>query len=254
MASIREMALTARKAGLRHFGISDHLVLYPYRDSGPGDWSMPPALFPDYVAEVLQVKRELDCEDFRVLLGVEADFFPETFPFLQKLLRRYPMDYVIGTTHYAGGFPIDHSREAWATLSKGQCNRVWERYFANVEACCEARYCQFLAHFDLPKIYGCRMPEGLRPLRTALLRKIREAGLALEVNTAGFDKPCGESYPSGEILLECKELEIPLLLSADAHSPAQLLRHFERAREGLLALGVRQLACFENGRMQFTPL
>jgi hypothetical protein len=58
-------------------------------------------------------------------------------------------------------------------------------------------------------------------LLDAVLGEIREAGVALELSTAGWRKPVGELYPSGGIIRQARGKAIPVTIASDAHSRFQ---------------------------------
>ena len=239
--SIREMAMAARDAGVTEFGISDHLVLAPF---GRVSWSMPIERFGDYVQEALAVRRELETPGFQFRIGVEADYFAETVDDLKELLAASPLDYVIGACHYSGEFPIDHSAEMWMPLDAAARHQVWEIYLDKLLGICGAGCFDFVAHLDLPKKFGEFLPADLEPKMAEVLSAVREANLAIEINTAGKDKPCQEFYPSDRLLHSAAELGIPLLVNSDAHATTQVVRHFKEARAVLRKKGVTQLCEF----------
>ncbi|MBQ4481488.1 MAG: histidinol-phosphatase [Victivallales bacterium] len=248
-ASIREMALAARAAGVTEFGISDHLVLppNPVVAEKASSWSMKPEAFGEYVQEALVVKNDLQGPEFQFRIGVEADYFEENIDSLKAMLAKYPqLDYVIGACHYAGDFEIDHAAEDWEPLDETARKRVWEIYLDKIRGLCQSNYCDFVAHLDLPKKFGARLPESLKSRMEQILQAISQAGVAMEINTAGFDKPCREWYPSEDILRQTVDLGIPLLVNADAHATSQVTRYFTEAREAMRKLGVAHVCEFSQ--------
>ena len=61
------------------------------------------------------------------------------------------------------------------------------------------------------------------------LHAIRQAGAALELNTAGLRKPVGEAYPAPGLLAEARALGIPLTFGSDAHRPEEVGWAFDQA-------------------------
>lgn len=243
-ASIREMALAARDAGVTEFGISDHLVLAPF---GKVSWSMPIDRFGEYVQEAQEVKRELECPSFQFRVGVEADYFAETIGDLKGLLASQPLDYVIGAVHYSGEFPIDESKKLWDALPDAAArHHVWDVYLDKLQGLCGAGCFDFVAHLDLPKKFGEFLPTDLESRMEEILNEIAKTGLAVEINTAGLDKPCQEWYPAVNLLKRAVVLDIPLLVNADAHATAQVVRHFPEARSALRNLSVTKVSEFSN--------
>ena len=256
-ASIREMAMAAKAAGVTEFGISDHLVLPPSEAVAveSRSWSMIPERFGEYVQAACEVKSELETPDFQFRIGVEADYFPETVCTLKDMLAGQPrLDYVIGACHYSEDFAIDHAAEDWMPLDAAARHFIWEDYLRKMLGLCQAGCFDFIAHLDLPKKFGEFLPEDLKPLMEKLLRAVARTGLPMEVNTAGLDKPCHEFYPAENLLHRAIELGIPLLVNADAHATSQVTRHFASARETLRRLGVKEVCEFTARHLRLIEL
>ncbi|MGN0866332.1 MAG: histidinol-phosphatase [Oligosphaeraceae bacterium] len=249
-ASIREMALAAKAAGLSEFGISDHLVVAPrgfYQDSRR--WSMGVNLLERYCQEALEVAREVECPTFHMRLGIEADFFPETWEKVSELLSRLPLDYVIGAVHYVDGFPVDASAEYWNRLSPEEQGRIWLRYGELVTQCARLFPCQWLAHLDLPKLFRAFPPPEAVERLADLLQEGGPRGLCIEINTAGGDKPCRQFYPSPELLRVAVQSGVGLLASADGHAVSQVARHFQDIPALFARLGVTRTPRFQKRQL-----
>ena len=118
----------------------------------------------------------------------------------------------------------------------------------------EAGVFNIVAHIDLPKKFGY-MPSHV-PQREidAALDAIAEAGLVVELNTAGWHKPCADAYPSTDIVGACFARNIPVTISADAHQGDHLLRDFENAARRLQDAGYDRVARFANREMRFEAI
>lgn len=254
-ASIREMALAAKAAGLSEFGISDHLVVAPrgfFQDSRR--WSMGLNLLEQYCQEAVAVAREVESPTFHMRLGVEADFFPETWEKVAKRLEGLPLDYVIGAVHYVDGFPLDASAGYWQRLSPQEQDRIWLRYGELLTQCARLFPCQWLAHLDLPKIFQVSPPPEAVERLAALLQEGGPRGLCIEINTAGADKPCRQFYPSPELLQVAVRSGVGILASADGHGVSQVARHFQEVPALLAQLGVTRTPSFQNRRLLWRSL
>jgi histidinol-phosphatase (PHP family) len=130
-------------------------------------------------------------------------------------------------------------------------DRVWSRYFETVAESARSGLFDIIAHPDLVKIWGPDRPERI-PTRDPrfyyepAVEAFAEAGVAVEVSTAGLRKPAGEIYPARPFLEMCLEAGLPLALSSDAHRPADVGAGYEQALELLDELGVRELSVFER--------
>jgi histidinol-phosphatase (PHP family) len=238
------MIAGAAAHGLEEVGISDHYVRPPGSPRDPCAWSMPVDGLGRYVAEVEAARARAG--GIRVLLGDEADFFPETWPDTVRELSRYPFDYVIGSVHYAEGFPVDESAAHWERLSESEANEVWRVYWGLVRRLAVAGGFDILGHADLPKKFGFRPTADLSGAVAAALDALAASGVALELNTSGFDKPCAEAYPSPAILRAARARGIPALVTADAHAPNEISRHYDRAATIAREAGYRRFLRFRN--------
>src|SRR5258708_1734100 len=148
---------------------------------------MPVDKLGEYVEEVRT--QALNFPGVVVRLGIEADFFPDTVENLRIELAKYPFDFVIGSVHFVDGFPIDSEASDWEPLAQDQVNHYWWAYWQHIEKMAESRVFDFAAHLDLPKKFGFKPAVDLVELSNAALDAISMAGMAIEINTAGWEKP-----------------------------------------------------------------
>lgn len=228
--TMANMILAAIKAGLPTFGISDHWAIHP--DIDYIEWALPKNRLDDYVQSVLSFKREYDSPTFKLLLGIEVDFFQENAHEVIAELKKYPFDYIIGSVHYAGTFPIDHTKEDWLDLPDDNArDQVFHQYWKSMKQLCESKLYDIVGHFDLPKKF-CFAPkyDASQEIEDAL-QALKASGMTMELNSAGFAKDCGEAYPSPAILKRAQQLDIPLVISEDAHAVEHVARFRNQARQ-----------------------
>lgn len=235
------MIESARRQGIDELGISDHYALHP--DGVELEWSMCPDVLGDYAEAVLQYASS---SAPIVRLGIEADYFPETIEGLRERLARVPLDYVIGSVHFVNGFPVDEHARYWNALRGDDREAKWVDYWNRVTALARSGLCDILAHLDLPKKFGHHPREALSSGALGALDAIAEAGMAIELNTAGWSLPAREPYPSEALLRAARARDIPICISADAHTPRDVARHFQRARDLVRACGWTHTARYEG--------
>jgi histidinol-phosphatase (PHP family) len=236
--------------GLEEFGISDHFAL------APGDLRIPWALAPEsldaYVAEV--EKAMANAEDIIIRLGLEVDYFPETIELIKGRLRPYSFDYLIASVHFVDDFPIDTDAKSWEGLPQNSRDRIWRCYWQRLRAVAESGFFDIIGHFDLPKKFAYYPSIDLTADAMAALDAIAAADMVIEINSAGWDKPVGEAYPSLSYLREANRRGIPLVISTDAHAPDEVARHFERARRLAAAAGYSESVGFKQRKRFLSPL
>ena len=248
-ASIAEMAEAADALGIDELGVSDHFVIPP--QGNPPRWAMPATSLPSYIKDIETADRQARC---KMRMGLELDWFEGMGPKLVETLKPLPLDYVLGSVHHVDSFCIDGAAAKWEKLDQNQINHVHNRYWQLMKSMAESRFCDIIAHIDLPKKFGFKPDQDLANVIEPALDAIAKAGLVVELNTAGWHKRCEDAYPSTEILQLCYARDIPVTISADAHLPAHLLRDFGAAAERLADVGYQQVARFKQREVWFEPL
>ncbi len=229
--TLEEVCHRGKAMGLRELGVSDHWV--PAPDFEAPFWSMKPDQLGKYTETLLTLKKQLDDENFTLRIGLEVDFFHENYREVLADLKQYPFDYLIGSVHYSGSFPLDESEKLWMPLEETEKDRLCRIYWDKLLGAAECGEFTFLGHLDLPKKFACVDMRKYLPEACQVLDAAKETGTAIELNTAGWFKPCNEQYPCAEILAEAKNRRIPVIVNADAHAAEHLMRNFEEASEVL---------------------
>jgi len=228
-SSLSEMCYGGKAAGFRVFGISDHWVIPPCENMDSESWAMAPERLPEYIGTLQKLRAELEDENFSLKIGLEVDFFFENIDQVLSELRKFPLDYLIGSVHYAGVFPVDYVIEDWQELSESQKDDICRIYYRKVAGAAERREFAFIGHLDLPKKFGLIDNRKYFPQAGKVLDILQKNGGAIEVNTAGYYKECAEAYPAPELLAEAFTRNIPVTVSADAHHVSHLRRGFAEA-------------------------
>jgi histidinol-phosphatase (PHP family) len=249
-----EMVLAAKAAGLREFGLSDHWVIHPNKCKDSVSWSIKLDRLEKYVSECLTWKQRLDDENFTIRIGIEVDFFEENYQQVLAQLRQFPFDYLIGAVHYFGTFPIDHSAGPWQSLSQQQIDDIWRGYWRKIRNLAASQSFDFLAHLDLPKKFNFLPSEGFSAELEETLLALQKFDLPLELNTAGWVKPCSECYPGKATLKRACQLGIPVLVNADAHQKEHVTRFFPEAEQLLKDCGYQQVCSFASRQRKFINL
>lgn len=212
---------------MTEMGFSDHLPMVVGWKPG---YSMRRSELDGYVTLVRSLAGEY-APAIRILLGIEADYFPAAEAEIAALLADYPFDYVIGSVHFLGdGFAYDHSDNRGRYEDLG-VDRIYLEAYELVAAAAGSGLFDVIGHFDLPKKFGHRPADAERVAAAAgaALQAVKRAGAAIELNTAGWRKPVGEAYPALDLLTEAAGLDIPLTFGSDAHRPEEVGDGFGRA-------------------------
>lgn len=245
--AMEEYVEQARARGLHEFGFSEHS---PWMvQSGKVRNTMLWEELPGYVEKVKQLDADYgEAHNFRVRLGMEMDFVPARLDQAHEIIGRYDWDYLIGSIHHLGLFCLP-SRHWAATYDRYTPEQISEVYFEHVGMMVRERFCDVIGHLDVIKKHGHRPAGGHMRWIEPLIPKIREAGMAVEINTSGLDYVAGEVFPAWDIIEALNAGGVPLMLNSDSHAPDQVARHFEPVMRQLLEVGVKELARFEKRNM-----
>lgn len=257
VGSLEEYVQRGIEIGLSQIGLSDHMpLLHVDPASYYPEMAMPMVELPRYVDEAFSLKEKYRGQiDVRV--GLEGDYIEGWEEQIERIVRAYPWDYVIGSVHFLGEWDVSDFRQVhhW----DGQdVFAVYERYYDAVGKAAKTGFYDIMGHLDVIKRFGNR-PDPAREAETVelelkALTAVKEAGVAMELNASGLSKPVAEMFPSRRILVAAVQMRIPLTVGSDAHDPLKLSEHLDKARGLLYELGVRELATFEKRRRTMVPL
>jgi histidinol-phosphatase (PHP family) len=225
-----EYAQAALERGLAGIVITDHMPMPAWFDA---PWRMALSELDRYLEWVLEAKAAMQGR-LEVRIGLEADFHPGTERFVEKVLGRYPWDYVMGSVHYLGAWGFDNpdfkEEYEWRDLEG-----IYRDYYALVVQAAQTGLFDAIGHLDLPKKFGHAQPAP--SLAIPALEAIASADMALDYNTAGLRKPIAEIYPAVGLCRVAAQLGIPFVLGSDAHAPAEVGYAFEEAVQTLEGVG-----------------
>jgi histidinol-phosphatase (PHP family) len=228
---VDEIAFTEH---MYYFRQAEPLLGHPYHRSRVGHD------LDDYCGTVLEAKSR----GLRVKLGLEVEWLPGREDELAEIMRPYPWDFLLGSVHLLDGEAVDVDPGVWGRLP---VDEVWRRYFAELAGLARSGLADVLAHPDLVKIFG-RRPDAdvVEACHEETSAAVAEAGVAVEVSTAGLRKPVGELYPDASFLARCRERGVGATLASDAHVALDVGRDFEAAIDHLSTAGYETVTVFTD--------
>ncbi len=263
---IAEYIEAALAAGLDSYGVSCHApVQIPTRDP----WLMRPEDLPAYCAEVRRLREEYR-DRLPLFLALELDYAPGLDGLYREQIFPHHFDYFVGSVHFVDtdgdGMPweIDNSAERFAAgLAggfRGDVRRAFARYFALQRAMVGTPGVEIVGHMDKMKMWN----SGDRYFRESdawyvaaveeTLQAFKAGGLIVELNTSGWRKAINAPFPSPWVLARCRDLDIPITVTADTHQPADVAAGFDEAAALLRDLGIRQVMAREGERWLPRPV
>jgi histidinol-phosphatase (PHP family) len=227
---MEEYVLGGIAAGLKEIVFLEHMEAgVHYFES---TW-LTEADFDIYFAEGQRLQEKFK-KSIRVSLGVEVGYSPTHKEELLERLARRKWDRV-GISYHFMPIPgkkyhlnlVSRKKENILAIQSIGCERVLTDYFTTLTEAVAFLPGTVLCHLDAalrfqPEITINKTYQ--RQIRK-LLKTVKKKGMALEINTSGFNIR-GTPFPAPFIIQEALALEIPLLPGSDAHKPEDVGRNF----------------------------
>ncbi|MFX1257539.1 MAG: histidinol-phosphatase HisJ [Promethearchaeota archaeon] len=267
IGSLEDYVKKAIEINLNIIGFSDH---FPYEylegvEEIPIDeYGMRLNEIESYLSTAEKLKDKYRSQ-LDIKIGFEIDYIENQIDRLNTHLNKIKsrLDYILGSIHVLysedGPWAMDDHRFLEQYNSLGSKN-VFLQYYSTLQKMIKTKEFDFdiISHFDLPKKFNKLPSKDSKDLIankvSKLLDLVKKRDLVVEINTAGFRKEVREQYPSKDIIKNMYELDIPILLSSDAHEPNELAYEFKKVIQLLKDLGYNQLATFNKRKRTFIEI
>ena len=241
-----DYARAAAARGIPEIACTDHI---PFPNDPHPSIRMTREEFDVYLDLVREAQQTGCCG---VLLGIEADYQRDlVHGHIQSVLDSADFDVVLGSLHTG---PFWDLAPGDPTATPEFVAHMWRTYFRRMAELARTGLYDVCSHFDVVKRCGLRAPDALiAEIVPPALDAVAEAGMAIEINTSGFDHGAAEAYPAPQILAWMKDRGIPITFGSDSHDPSQIGRHFEKAIELAKAAGYDHRAAFRRRKQTSVP-
>jgi histidinol-phosphatase (PHP family) len=260
----------ARAHGVTEIALTEHLFRFVQADAPLGGFWEDDVRNPHLQEQAAEYWREhvgADLEGYvevveqakaaglPVVLGLEVDHYPGRMDKVRSLLEGYPFDVLLGSVHWIGAwlFDVIESSVAQAEWDHRGLEQCWDAYTTALEELAASGAVDVLAHPDLCKVAG-RVPAVPDELYDRMAEAAAGAGLAAEVSSAGWRKPCDEAYPAPPLLRRFHERGVPVTTASDAHSLDLVAHRSADLRPLVEAAGYTELVAFRGRRPRAVAL
>lgn len=212
--------------------------------------------FPAYRDAVTALARKY-ADTLPVLWGMELGLQPHLAQMHTDLLKKYPFDFVIGSSHAVHGMD-----PYYPAYYEGKTEReAYEEYFISILENIDA-FSDFdvYGHIDYVVRYGPNKNLEYSYAKYVdvideILKKLISLGKGIEINTGGFRHGLGHPNPCEDILKRYHELGGEILtLGADAHKPEHVAFDFGKIPGILKDCGFSYYTVFKKRKPEFIPL
>jgi len=251
----------AVRQGMASLGFSAHAPV-----NFPTFYTMNPERIGEYYDVIHRLKREY-AGRLDIYCGLEADYFPDIMPEVQALYSGYSWDYIIGSVHFIGVYPNgrrwcfdgphEEFLEGWREIMDSDPLLPIRQYFEITREMVRAMKPDVVGHLDKIKMQyrpDCMVPDThpfFRKQLMATLEEIAATDCIVEVSTRGiFNGQTGDYFPGRRAIAEMKKMGIPVTISSDAHSPAELTFGFNEAETMLRETGYQTVMVLKDGKWE----
>jgi histidinol-phosphatase (PHP family) len=180
----------------------------------------------------------------RICVGFETETYSDALPFAQHLIEMFEPDYVVGSVHHVGDINFDSGETEYhrAATAAGGLDALYLQYFDLQYEMIAALKPAVVGHFDLIRLYDpdyrSRLEKpAIRKKITRNLKRIQSEALALDLNMRALLKGASEPYVSSSILMEARDMGIPVIPGDDSHGVSTVGSGIEAGIERLMGMG-----------------
>lgn len=216
----REYVENAIAGGLDTLGFSDHAPM-PFPGAYYSGFRMKIHEFDGYIAALKDLQKEY-AKDIRLLIGVEAEYYPAIFPDFLDLIRPYGLDYMLLGQHAL----YNEENAPYTPRPTGEEGLLVQYVDQLCQGLATGEFL-YLAHPDMMNFVG---DEAIyRREMTRLCRFCKAHNIPLEINLLGIMDH--RHYPKDLFWQIASQVGNTAIVGCDAHRP-EVLKDHELHRRG----------------------
>jgi len=249
----------AVELGFSAMGFSEHSPL-PFDNP----FSIKAEKIDEYVQVIEKLKEQYQ-NRLALYHALEMDYIPGMSEDFNHWRRLCKADYLIGSVHLV---KPDGFNDLWFTdgpdyriydqgienFFGGDIRRAVRTFYDQTNRMIETQQFEIIGHFDKIKMHNRNRfftdeDKWYRDMVNETVQLIKQHDLIVEINTRGLYKKRSDSlFPDGYALKQVKEMNIPILISSDAHQADEINLLFDYTEKYLNAFGFTSVMFFKNGK------
>lgn len=200
-------------------------------------------------------------DDFKVKtnFGIEIGLQPDTTEQIKNIVKQYPFDFIIGSSHITCKKDMAMDRSFFEGYTRKE---AYLRYFKEVLENIKLYDNEFdiYGHIDYVVRYGNYAEkkidyEEFKEILDEILINLIRKDKGIEINTSGIRYGLGSPHPNIDIVKRYKELGGKIItVGSDAHKTDDLGKDFDIAYNMLREAGFKEIAIFHNRKPEFIKI
>ena len=212
---------------------------------------------------VIEFLKEKYNSKLNIYRALEMDFINDKSDDFDFWAKQCKTDYLIGSIHlvstddpdtlwFTDGPDIEIYDNGIKNLFGGDVKKAIKSFFHQSNQMIETQQFDIIGHFDKIKMHNTDRffsdkDKWYRNLLDETLELIKEKDLIVEINTRGiYKKRSKYLFPDTYALQRVKDLQLPIIISSDAHKPEEINALFKTAVDQLLEIGFTEMMSFSN--------
>lgn len=251
-SGIDEYCSKAVDIGLREVCFTTHLEVDPQRKHldwfvriGQNVVPMDDLTWLDvYFRDIENARRRWTQCGLKVKAGLEVGYDLGLEKVIERVVRGYPFDFVMGSVHCLEHLAISSKKESPLYFPGRQMEAAVGEYFKVLSEAVSSGLFECIGHLDLYRrhgrhYWGPEISSAHEEFAEPLLKAVAARGMSLEVNTSGLRRGLNDFHPSRDIIKLAVSLGVRLFtVGSDAHRLAELGQGLSGAFELLAGCGI----------------
>lgn len=191
--------------------------------------------------------------EMTIRFGIEADYYEGYETFIQSFLQKFDFDLVIMSVHFIYHWPKGN----WVfeyDFAEKPIELIYSEYIKVLCKGVQTGLFDVVGHADMIKKPGHSLLKRIPEHTSDFLDTVQQSGMAVEINSSGYRKETGESYPGFDWLSELARRNIPICTGSDAHKPEQVGLQFKNLYRYLKSKKQLRFARFDQRHLSLQPI
>ena len=248
---MEEMCRSAIEKGMKEIAFTDHYEFYVNGVVRP--W-FNEKYIENYFRTVEECQKKFEGQ-LSIKSGMEFGQLYTDPEKCNKIVERYPFDFVLGSVHKLENIDLTH-----LIVTEKNAESIGDAYYYHLLELSEVGDFDCLAHMDyfkkhcakqgLPDLY-----EKYQPTIRKVLENVIKRGKGIEINTACMGGILEDTMPGMSILNLYKELGGTIItVGSDSHKPDRIGYGFEHVYRMLKEAGFDSISVYKNRKKTQQPI
>lgn len=197
-----------------------------------------------YFRDIEDARRKWATCGLEVKAGLEVGYDLGLEKVIERVVRGYPFDFVMGSVHCLEHQAISSKKESYLYFPNRQMEASVGEYFKILSEAVSSGLFDCIGHLDLYRrhgrdYWGPEISRAHEEFAEPLLNAVAKSGMSLEVNTSGLRRGLNDFHPSRAITeLAVNSGVVLFTVGSDAHRLVELGHGLASAFELLSGYGI----------------